>query len=250
MLLHGLAATAALNWRPSLAGLGEGFRVIAPDHRGHGRGLPLRGAFRLEKCADDVAALADFLEIDRYIAVGYSMGGAVAQLSWKRHPDRVAGLVLCATAARFASSRQRQAALLLQPLASLAARGTPDSFWKAQSQRMLDNVPDPRRRAAIAAEVEGTRPAALVEAAGALARFDSRRWLREVDVPAAVIATTRDGHVPLERQLEMAEAIPGAQVHRIGANHYACVARPDLFVPALVESCAAVASSLPVRPAR
>ena len=36
------------------------------------------------------------------VVVGYSMGGPVAQLLWQRHPDLVAGLVLCATSDRFA----------------------------------------------------------------------------------------------------------------------------------------------------
>ena len=39
--------------------------------------------------------------------VGYSMGGPIAQLIWRRHPDRVAGLVLCATAADFTMTPER-----------------------------------------------------------------------------------------------------------------------------------------------
>src|SRR3712207_3035059 len=39
MLLHGWTATAALNWHSCFAPLGEHFRVIAADHRGHGQGL-------------------------------------------------------------------------------------------------------------------------------------------------------------------------------------------------------------------
>ena len=246
VLLHGLAATALLNWGPSLPALAEGFRVLAPDHRGHGRGLPLSGRFRLEQCADDVAALARALDVERFIAVGYSMGGPIAQLTWKRHREQVAGLVLCATAARFANSSQRRRALVLQPLLSFAARAAPDSFWKEQAERMLERVSDPERRARIQEEVEGTQPSALVDAAAALAHFDSRRWLRGADVPAAIVATTEDGHVPLERQLELDEALERASVFRVQADHYACVARADLFVPTLVEACRNVAMASPV----
>ena len=53
--------------------------------------------FRLADCADDAAALLDVLGIDQAIVVGYSMGGPIAQLLWHRHPEKVAGLVLCAT---------------------------------------------------------------------------------------------------------------------------------------------------------
>ena len=43
----------------------------------------------------------DVLGIESAIMVGYSMGGPVAQLMWKRHPEKVDGLVLCATSHSF-----------------------------------------------------------------------------------------------------------------------------------------------------
>ena len=58
VLLHGWTATADLNWFACFRPLAEHYRVIALDHRGHGRGLRSAEPFRLEQCADDVAALA------------------------------------------------------------------------------------------------------------------------------------------------------------------------------------------------
>jgi pimeloyl-ACP methyl ester carboxylesterase len=74
VLLHGLGATGGLNWFSSMTPLADKFRVIAIDHRGHGRGVRTR-RFRLADCADDAACLTEVLRIDRFIAVGYSMGG-------------------------------------------------------------------------------------------------------------------------------------------------------------------------------
>src|SRR5215204_3695897 len=73
VLLHGWTATADLNWFACFRPLAEHYRVIALDHRGHGRGLRSTGPFSLEQCADDVAALAAVLGIDRIVPVGYSM---------------------------------------------------------------------------------------------------------------------------------------------------------------------------------
>jgi len=70
MLLHGWTATADLNWFTTFEVLGQHFRIIAPDHRGHGQGIRLKGSFRLEDCADDVAAIADILGINTFIPVG------------------------------------------------------------------------------------------------------------------------------------------------------------------------------------
>jgi len=98
MLIHGVTFTAELNWGKSFASLGQHFRVVAMDLRGHGDGIDARGRFRLEDCADDIAALALELGVGQFVAVGYSMGGMVAQLLSRRHAPLLSGLVLCATA--------------------------------------------------------------------------------------------------------------------------------------------------------
>ena len=83
-------------------------------------------------------ALADALGIDRFVPVGYSMGGPIAQLIWRRHPDRVSGLVLCATSRYFVGGRpgERAAAPMLG-LASLVARATPAALHRSLGERLL-----------------------------------------------------------------------------------------------------------------
>ena len=80
MLIHGVTFTAELKWAKVFAPLARHFRVVAADLRGHGDGIRAGSRFRLEDCADDVAALAGVMGIGRFAAVGYSMGGMVAQL--------------------------------------------------------------------------------------------------------------------------------------------------------------------------
>src|SRR4051794_35060231 len=166
VLLHGWTATADLNWRPSYEALSHHFRVVALDHRGHGRGIRSRRPFRLGDCADDAAALADTLGIERFIAVGYSMGGPVAELTWKRHRDRVEGLVLCATAARFAPSDPRTQALFggMYGL-SLAARLTPPALRRrAMGGYVARKAAASPSAAWVASELERNDPAALLQA--------------------------------------------------------------------------------------
>src|SRR3954454_14025751 len=100
LLLHGWMASGGLNWFRVFDTLGEHYNVIAVDMRGHGRGIRNGRRFRLADCADDAAATLDELGAGPVIAVGYSLGGPVAQLLWRRHPEKVDGLVLCATAHR------------------------------------------------------------------------------------------------------------------------------------------------------
>src|SRR5918999_4833337 len=115
MLLHGLACTGYLNWFPSLEALSHRYHLVLFDQRGHGRGIPPKGIFRLRECADDAVAVADALGIDRFVPVGYSMGGPVAQLIWRQHPERVEGMVLCATARNFRGTPYERLFFLLTP---------------------------------------------------------------------------------------------------------------------------------------
>ena len=239
-LLHGLGATARLNWGPSFRALAEKFRVVAIDHRGHGKGLRTWW-FRLEDCADDAAAVADALGIERFIAVGYSMGGPVAKLTWKRHRGRVAGLVLCATSYRFTRGVPHRVSSAL-PLLAQAVRLMPTSFHERMLDNMLARVTDAGMRARIQAELAGHDPATVMQAAGAVGSFTSRVWLEQIDVPTAVIVTNRDRTVPPRRQRRMGAMIPDAQVIEIDGDHIACVAAADRFVPVLVEACSWVAA--------
>src|SRR3954452_25218754 len=100
VLLHAVGCTGLLTWFPSIGPLSRRYRVITMDQRWHGRGIQSE-EFSVRDCADDVAALIDELHLDAPIVAGFSMGSIVAQRVWRQHPDKVGGLVLCATTDRF-----------------------------------------------------------------------------------------------------------------------------------------------------
>lgn len=82
----------------SLDRLGDRHRLVFWDHRGHGRsGRPDASTLTMPRFADDAAALATHLGIERAVAFGHSFGGWVAQELALRHPHLVAALVLVAT---------------------------------------------------------------------------------------------------------------------------------------------------------
>lgn len=245
LLLHGWTADADLNWFTSFEALGRHFGVVAMDHRGHGRGIRSPRRFRIEDCADDAAALLEALgpRSGGWIAVGYSMGGGVAQLLWRRHRRSLAGLVLCATAPVFAeTSVERRYFAGLGALA-LAARATPDAMRRRLAGQVLGRrgATDCSLQEWIAAELHRNHWTAVLEAGRALGHFDSRPWLGEVDVPTAVVVTQGDRQVLPRRQLALAEDITGATVHRVDGGHDVCVTAPDRFVPELVAACRSVA---------
>jgi 3-oxoadipate enol-lactonase len=238
MLLHGWTATGALNWFNAIPTLAQSYRVVALDHRGHGRGIRNPRRFRLEDCADDAVALADELGIDRFVAVGYSMGGPIAQLTWHRHHDRVAGLVLAATSRNFRGTPIEMALFSAMGGLSLAARVTPTQWQRHLGSRyVLRKYDDSDVGGWARREIARNSPRSLVEAGRAIGTFSSTRWIGDVDVPTSVVVTERDSVVPPERQRRLAESIPGAEVFTVAGDHAVCVLDPDRFVPALSRAC-------------
>lgn len=243
VLLHGWTATADLNWFTAYRPLGRSFRVLAPDLRGHGRGVRSRRPFRMRDATDDVAALLDVLDVPPAIAVGYSMGGAVAQLLWRRHPERVRGLVLCATSRTFAASPTERVMFAALGGLSLASRATPGVVRRRVARQLIGGDADgPSTRAWAASEFQRSDATAVLGAGRALGRFDSRSWAGEIDVPTAVVLTTEDGMVAPARQAALARSIPDATVHTVAGGHGVCAEAPRRFVPVLLDACTGVAT--------
>ncbi len=240
LLLHGWTATADLNWYQTYAALAKHFNVLALDHRGHGHGIRSKVPFRLEDCADDAAELVELLKLDRVLPVGYSMGGAVAQLFWRQHRQLASGLVLCSTAPYFAGSRQEKVGFLGMTGLAALARATPAKAraWLTDQiylQRKTESW-DPW----MIDEVSQNDWTTVLQAGIALGQFDSREWLSEIDVPVSVVITMFDDVVATRRQIRLFEGIRHAEAFRVDGGHDACVAKPHLFSPALIRACNSV----------
>ncbi|MEY2582109.1 MAG: hypothetical protein QOE09_1958 [Ilumatobacteraceae bacterium] len=240
LLLHGWTATADLNWFMCYKALAEQFRVVALDHRGHGRGIRSRKLFRLEDCADDAVAVCDVLGIEQVIPVGYSMGGPIAQLIWRRHRQRTAGLVLCATSAYFSTSREERLSFLgLSGLAAVARLTPVQARQWLTEQFYLQRKADLWEPWAVnQASTHDWRP--VLEAGRSIGNFSSRDWISEIDVPTSMIITMRDRVVPVRRQVRLFESIPDAEAFRVDGDHDACVANAKQFVPTLLRACRSV----------
>ncbi len=93
------------SWRPQELGLADSYRVVTLDLPGHG--TLAAQAFRLGRAVDQVARIIDGVAEGRAIVVGLSLGGYVAMELAARHPQRVAGLMICgATAEPWAIMRR------------------------------------------------------------------------------------------------------------------------------------------------
>ena len=229
LLLHGWLAASDTNWWQLYEPLRQaGWRVLAVDARGHGKGLRPHGVFRFDDCAEDCAALLEVLSPGPVIVIGYSMGGAIAQILAYRHPEMLRGLVLVATAAEWRAAPQLRAAWNLMSALQLGWRLTPRRAW-SQFMNLLYGGSPPSW---FAGELARGAPWDIAEAGREMGRFDARPWLRDVRVPAVVVATVHDVLVPVSRQRTLARAL-GAPVIDVDAGHLIALTDPGQLNGAL-----------------
>ncbi|CAM2840573.1 alpha/beta hydrolase [Mycobacterium intermedium] len=241
ILLHSLACTGLMTWYPALDVVRRFGRVVVFDQRCHGQGIsPPRLLF--EDCADDVAALADVLDIPSFVPVGYSMGSLIAQLVWRRHRDRVDGLVLCAATAAVSRARYERVATGL--FAALVESLTPaprlyppagavTTSFLADYQWVLN-------------QARATSPGGITRAIAEVVRFDSTTWVGDIDVPTSLVVTMKDRAFGVRRQQWLADHIPGAEAVPVEAGHAGCTLQPAAFVPGLARAVESVHRRLPV----
>ncbi|MFJ3215482.1 alpha/beta fold hydrolase [Kitasatospora sp. NPDC086801] len=245
VLLHAFPLNAAM-WSAQLDALpgltGDEARVLAPDQRGFG-GTEL-GADEpsLDLVADDLALLLDAAGIGRAVVGGLSMGGYVALAFARRHPDRLAGLLLANTRATadtdaVRANRERIAAavtardsvrLLLDEQVAAGQLG-PDSRHLVERVQSL---------------VAAASPAAVAWAHRAMAaRPDALDVLAGLRVPTAVVAGAQDALVAPEEAELMLRARPDAELTVIpGAGHLSALEAPEAFNTAVRDLLARVAA--------
>jgi pimeloyl-ACP methyl ester carboxylesterase len=205
MLIHGgLASSAA--WEPLIPELTDGFRVITPDSRGHGRSTNPAGQLSYARIADDVAALIASLGLIRPVVGGWSDGGQATLELAARHPGVAGALIVGAAYPDFAGTGLRDAH---RTLLGADEAGVPN-LEQLDAQLGDDagvikswHPGGPQQWRAL---VQQTAPMWL-DYAG-LARDE----LRTIETPALVLAGDRDELIPLDLSTALYQALPHGEL--------------------------------------
>jgi pimeloyl-ACP methyl ester carboxylesterase len=201
--------------------------------------------FRLLDCAADAAAALRTLDAAPALVVGYSMGGAIAQLVARDHPDVASGIVLSGTAQHWQDPETRRTWRAMGIL-GLALSLAPRQVWGWGFRRV--GLPQNERTVWVQSELMRNSARDMAEAGRELGRFDSRPWLKGVSVPIAVVITTSDDAVAPRKQRELAAAA-GGPVLEAPIRHLEIVTRASTYNPVLLEALEAVRSPERVRAA-
>ncbi|MBY0227851.1 MAG: alpha/beta hydrolase [Gemmataceae bacterium] len=239
VLLHAFPLSRAM-WRPQIDALRDLYRVIAPDLPGFGDSS-LPAASSIDGYADAVAEMLDDKDIHSPVIVGgLSMGGYAALAFARRHPHRVAGLVLADTRAEAddATARANRDKLIAQ-----ARSGPSSAIVEAMLPKLMGKDAPPELVEAVRELGSAQKPATLAAALGALRdRPDATPGLAGIRVPALVIVGQDDALTPPDLARKLAGGIQGAKLAIIDkAGHLSSLEQPGAFNDVLMAFLAGVA---------
>jgi 3-oxoadipate enol-lactonase len=218
-------------WDPQLLALGDGFRLLRYEHRGHGGSPAPPGPYALADLAADVLRLLDDFGVERASYCGISLGGMIGMWLAAHVPDRIDVLGLCCTAAYLPPAQgwaDRAAQVRRAGLASISGPIVGRWFTPAFRDR------DPAIPAAYTATLEGIDPEGYAGCCEAIATMDLRGSLAAIAAPTLVIAGAEDPSTPPWHGALIAQGIRNSRLTVVrGAAHLANVSSPDEVTAAL-----------------
>jgi pimeloyl-ACP methyl ester carboxylesterase len=195
LLLHGGLGIGD-DWRHVFPSDPDGYRVIVPDLRGHGRSTNPAGTFTIRQCAHDVLALLDRLEISQVRAIGLSLGAKTLLHMATAQPARIEAMVLVSATPYFP-----------QPLRAAAAQFTREA---------CDTMPEAEREAMRARHVHGDAQIRLLyDMVRSFATSDddmafTASLLGTITARTLIVHGDRDPLYPVEMALELFRGIPAS----------------------------------------
>lgn len=263
VLLHGITLAADV-WSRQLADLGDRYRVVAVDFRGHGRSTVGADGFTggIGCLAGDVRQVLHALDLTGALLVGHSMGGMVAlELVADAPPEwtaaRIGALALVATSAgpvvdmigartALMLSRTLSGGLRAADRIGLSTAPSADIRWWAARANFGPEA-DPVQ-VAIAEELgAGTPLRTLAGLIGPVAAFDVSQRLGHVDLPALVVVGSHDRLTPPRHAQRLQAALPDARLVELPrAGHMLMLERPHELSRLLAEHAGAAAGPAPL----
>jgi 3-oxoadipate enol-lactonase len=231
LFIHGYPLSRKL-WMPQMSDLAGSARLLSPDLRGFGESDAPPGPYSMELLADDCITFLDNLGIyEPVILCGLSMGGYIAFSLYRKHPQRVMGLILADTRASADSleakaNRDKAIALAEKEGAEAIARLMLPKMLSSRTINTRPEVVEFVRSILLSANVPGITGVL----AGMRDRPDSSSLLAQIAVPTLLIFGEEDEFVPRPEVEAIRDSIKDARLHWIpDAGHLPNLEQPALF---------------------
>jgi pimeloyl-ACP methyl ester carboxylesterase len=211
-------------WPVSLIeALARQFSIITLDNRGTGQSDKPVDGYAIANMARDLAGLLDELEISRTHVLGYSMGGAIAQEFARQFPERVSGLVLCATmcGGPRAIYAPPPVVRVMREHDGLKPEEIARQIWKVTYSPGYLEVNRELAEDQMRREISAPTPLHAADLQfQAFAEFDCSRAIPDIHAPTLVLTGELDQLVSPQNSRQLASLIPGASLAVIpGCGH-------------------------------
>lgn len=240
VLVHGWGMHGGI-WGDLPARLAQHFRVTTLDLPGHGRSRTTGESLPLAAFTDSVAELCPAPAI----WLGWSLGGLIALDAARRHPHKVAKLVLVGATPKFVQVPDWPHAMSNDVFADFGRSLVQD--YRATLLRFLSlhaGVSEASRallkqlRAQLFIHGE-PQPEALAAGLAILEQTDLRAGLADVRVPTLVVHGSHDRLAPPAAGEYLAAQLPCARLLRMeGAGHAPFLSHPTQFADAVRQEAA------------
>jgi pimeloyl-ACP methyl ester carboxylesterase len=229
VLLHGITGSGAA-WGTVSAELAREFRLIALDHRGHGRSMKPESGYLLENYAGDLDAVLAHFGLEHPLVMGHSLGGMIA-LEWAiGQPDRAAALVIEDSPMRYGGEGSAEmfddwTARSLMPIADAEA------FYRDKYPAMSEH--EVRRRAA---NITSTAMGVFTDLKPAMQAYQGASVIdryAEISSPALLVYgdVAEGGMVPEGDARRFEQVLRSAEIARIqGIGHGVHSDAPEMFL--------------------
>lgn len=223
VLVHPFPCSHSI-WLPVAEALADDWRVTLYDLRGLGESSAGEGDATMQRHAEDLLRVCEASGITRAVFGGTSIGGYILFEFWRRHRERVRGLVLSGTKAEADTPEAR--ANRLRSAEEVLKTG-PADFKEGMLAKLLSPA-TLRNRQDIVEAVRGSMQGASADGIAAIqrgmaARPDSRATLGAINVPALLVFGEDDGFAPREVAEGMQKGIRGSRLVMIPeAGHLVC----------------------------
>jgi pimeloyl-ACP methyl ester esterase len=234
LFVHGIALDHTV-WQSQVGAFSPEFRVVCVDLRGYGRSTAANPNISFEDHAGDLATLIDSLGLKNVTLIGWSMGGAIAQLYAATYPGKISRLVLVATTPQLLADDKFNHALPADAAQQLGALMVQD-YAKGCAAFCAMVAPEDQRVAAMLTAI-GTksRPDVVLKAFQSSGGRSLLGYLPKINTPTTVIAGSNDVICLPAANSYLAKNIPGSQGDAIfmETGHAPFLTRPEEFNTAL-----------------
>lgn len=226
VFIHGWTANRH-RWDRQMDHFKSGRRVIRLDLRGHGESDKPVERYSIDGLAEDVRRLLDGRGVERFIPVGHSMGGMIAQKLALAHPDRVERVVLVDSLGRMVYNRGRGLVM------TVSKRLPYNRFVAANIQRAFKaGYPREEIRGYIAAS-QATPRHVVMSCFDAMREFDVLEQAGRIQVPVLLVHGYYDIQFPPREALRLAARCRDAVVKILDTGHESPVEDPAALTAAI-----------------